>query len=668
MARTFPADKMAKWAKEVTRLRKLKRTDDQIIEEMKLDRSPAKLSDIDDHIASWANVFRLMGQGVTFGFGDEITAGIRALGGEDYDKAVAEERADIEQYEQAFPAKALGLEVAGAAPTMLIPGLGQARAATTLGRLGKAALHGAAEGGITGVGKGEDTLANRVQSGIGGSVGGAAGGTLMRGGVEALGPAMKRGLARALGTSADEQAAKKVIQDAAALDEGPEAILQRAGQVTGSRQGDVVLGDLGENLRSTTQAVANLPSRAMPVVRKAMKDRESRLHKRLMESVRRGLNSKKPLGQSMADEIIDISKAQKGLSDPAYRSAFEGMDVSGMQVQLWLGEFAKDSLIKKAAKEAKFFVELGEKFDLNKATDPRTWDLVKQGLDRFYEKSLNKKTGLPTKISGQILKRKNQLLDILDSDVVDPSGAYKTARLTFAEPAQIKSAMNKGYELFRMVDETKIGFALHDVTKMGTAEKDALVRGVAYSIRNLIKEGGDKPTTIKRLFKGDRLRTLKEAFSSDEAFERFRREMDDEIMMFDTSATMLRGSRTEPLKRSIDALIKQSGMPSGISREGIISGIIGRIRSEGAEATKDRVLKHVGDMLLSSGTDPTSISKILTGTKMDHLYDGVRAVMAAMAEKTGRRVGEKGLGDFAGPLVVDIYNTVTGAPDAPPRN
>jgi len=41
--------------------------------------------------------------------------------------------------------------------------------------------------------------------------------------------------------------------------------------------------------------------------------------------------------------------------------------------------------------------------------------------------------------------------------------------------------------------------------------------------------------------------------------------------------------------------------------------------------------------------------------------------MAEMAEKTGRRVGEIGVGDFTGPLLVDIYNTVTGAPDAPPR-
>ena len=50
------------------------------------------LDQIDDHIGSWSNVFRLMGQGLTFRFGDEITAGVRALGGEDYDKAVAEER------------------------------------------------------------------------------------------------------------------------------------------------------------------------------------------------------------------------------------------------------------------------------------------------------------------------------------------------------------------------------------------------------------------------------------------------------------------------------------------------------------------------------------------------------------------------------------------------
>ena len=68
MAKTFPADKMAKWAREVTRLRKAGHSDDEIVRAMKKDGSPAKLSDIDEHIAAWSNVFRLMGQGVTFGF------------------------------------------------------------------------------------------------------------------------------------------------------------------------------------------------------------------------------------------------------------------------------------------------------------------------------------------------------------------------------------------------------------------------------------------------------------------------------------------------------------------------------------------------------------------------------------------------------------------------
>jgi hypothetical protein len=331
------------------------------------------------------------------------------------------------------------------------------------------------------------------------------------------------------------------------------------------------------------------------------------------------------------------------------------MDLSGVQTEL--AKLAEHSLIIKASKQAKFFVELGEKFDLKKSADPRTWDLVKQGLDTIYEKSLNK-FGKPTKTSGQILKRKNQLLDILDSEVVDPGGGYKAARLTFAEPAQIKSAMFKGYDLFRMLDETKIGFALHDVERMGSTEKDALVRGVAYSIRNLIKEGGESATTVKRLFKGDRLRTLKEAFPDDEAFDRFRREMDDEIMMFETTTNMLRNSRTAPLDQAMKSITEKLGGRT-LSGQGLVNSLISRIMSEGADVTKERVTKHLGDMLLTTGNDPIAISKILTGSGIDKIYDFTRAVASAMAEKTGRRVGAR-VGELFAPMIEPVLPEFLG--------
>lgn len=69
-------------------------------------------------------------QGLTFGFGDELTAGARSLFGRTpYDTALAEERAGLEKYREDHPMMAMGAELAGSLPTALIPGLGAARLA-----------------------------------------------------------------------------------------------------------------------------------------------------------------------------------------------------------------------------------------------------------------------------------------------------------------------------------------------------------------------------------------------------------------------------------------------------------------------------------------------------------------------------------------------------------
>ena len=107
---------------------------------------------------------RFAGQGLTFGFSDEITAGLRSIGSDlSYEDLRDEERQKLENFREQFPGIALTGEVVGG---LLIPGFGTAG---TLGKLGikgaqqvarrggmgRLAAAGAAEGGLYGAGVSE---------------------------------------------------------------------------------------------------------------------------------------------------------------------------------------------------------------------------------------------------------------------------------------------------------------------------------------------------------------------------------------------------------------------------------------------------------------------------------------------------------------------------------
>jgi len=632
------AKQVAGWAKVVAEMRSEGKSDKYINRIMRGDGIPMSIRELDEHASTWANVFRTMGQGLTFGFGDEITAGIRAMGGEDYDQAVADERQQIKNYSNVNPGKALGLEVAGSLPTMFIPGLGQARGATTLGRLGKAALQGSVEGSIYGAGVGEGSLENRAKSAAQGGAGGAVGGVAMRGAGEIFGPQLSKAWARMIGTSADEQMAKGIVRDTARYDGGSQAVQQRASQVTPTRQGEAVLGDMGENLQSTTQAAANLSGDVMTAVKPIMRGREARASGRVADSVRRGINTTKKFARFMADEVADITAAQKGKTGPAYKAAYAEMDLSEFAGDL--NTLAKHPLIKKAATQAKYFVDPGEKFNLANTDSARTWDLIKRGLGKVYEDNTDQ-FGKSNALAGQSAKMSERLLKILDDELVDPKGLYSAARQFHAGPAKIKSALDKGFKLFNTLDSNKIGYGLQDVQKMTQSELEGFVRGVGYATKDMLEKGADSATAMRRLVKGPRRDILRAAFPDDEAFGKFVRELDDELTMFETSASLLRGSRTEPLKRAMDALAKRAGGGVQMNAEGLLSSLVGKIRNEGVEVSKDNVMKHLGKMLMTPTSDTKAISKILDGSTTDKIYDAVRAVSAAATEKMGRRLGAK---------------------------
>lgn len=132
---------------------------------------------------------RAMAQGATFGFADEILAGLQApFGpgsmGENYDAALQQERGVLKQYKKDYPLSSAAYEVGGAILPALLTGGGStavsaARAGGVVGGLARGAISGAKAGAAYGFGTGEGGAMKRVAGmGAGAAYGGLAGGAL----------------------------------------------------------------------------------------------------------------------------------------------------------------------------------------------------------------------------------------------------------------------------------------------------------------------------------------------------------------------------------------------------------------------------------------------------------------------------------------------------------
>lgn len=113
-------------------------------------------------------------KGVSFAFGDEIEAGLRALAKRDpaaYSREVARIRREMKAYEDANPYEALGYEAAGSIVPGLIPGVGTARMAQLAARAPRLAKYAPeiAMGAAYGAGEAEgmaDLPRSMVEEGI----------------------------------------------------------------------------------------------------------------------------------------------------------------------------------------------------------------------------------------------------------------------------------------------------------------------------------------------------------------------------------------------------------------------------------------------------------------------------------------------------------------------
>jgi len=179
----------------------------------------------EDNNSNYAgNLARSIGQGITFGFGDELEARYRALTGDrSYDEEVADIRRSIDQFRETNPVAAYGSEIAGSIPT----GFGLAGLALRGGLKGAAKI-GALEGSIYGAGEGEGVTGTATSTALGAGLG-AAGGKIAEKAFEGIAPLVGKFMKKTRGSGTEVKGSGNIEMEASPSDLGPMVLDVEAG-------------------------------------------------------------------------------------------------------------------------------------------------------------------------------------------------------------------------------------------------------------------------------------------------------------------------------------------------------------------------------------------------------------------------------------------------------
>ncbi len=504
------------------------------------------------------NIGRRLANGASFGFADEIAAGLDALThplfgrganlptlSERYDANLQNERGIDKAFEKRAPVTAGVADVAGliggslAAP-MMLPAKAAAAIPAPTSMLGKMALGGgagAAGGAAYGFGTGEDNFTNRAEN--------AATNAAVGGGTGALIPPVMAGVSKMAGPVLDKMGLRNA--DKAALNQTlraferdgitPEDALAKlnAWRQAGSKPEALV--DLGgENVRALASTAANLPGKSRQAAMDLVEARKGGAAERVGGDMARAISP----STNYSGTVDELMAARSAAAQPAYDKAYEASAWSPR-----LGEFLNDPIMKDGLKRGMNMLRLeavaaGKPFnptalgvDLDEAgnvilrdvPNMRVLDAAKRGLDDILEKYRDGTTGrLNLTPEGRAIDGfRRSYLNVLD----DLNPDYKTARAAFAGPTQSKEAMALG----RSILSEDADITAKKIASLDPGDKEFFRAGVVKAIQDKVENTADGRNVVASFFNKPALRNkLQAAFDSPEEFKRFealmKREMD----------------------------------------------------------------------------------------------------------------------------------------------
>ena len=444
-----------------------------------------------------------LGQGALLGFGDEAMAALRAPFGEgtmseNYDTALADERARLAAYREAYPYSSLGYEMLGAAAPALLSGGAAApvaggRMAAALAGGVRGAVGGAKAGAVYGFGSGEGGIVNRaanagVQGALGSGIGGALG---------ALGGVIGRsldGLVNWVRNKSGDRMAGVVANE-----------VQRLAQQGGMTPDEVIDGVANGTLMAENRTLESMIRRfyseggpAGAEIKRTLTARPGETRAAAMGEAQAALGSP---GNPLANKRVS-EQATKEAEDIAYEQAFRPGGAEAMapnSIVAGMADIARraPNALKAAAEVARvkynvtpFFTEAADgSIRFGRAPTLREAELTYRSLRDMAGKAYADKAGT---LGGALKDLGESFKGRLD--VASPPLAAARAEAKVVRDA--RDAFTAGTEAFRKSPD-ELALLMDDITALGPDAVAAFREGMLTSLR----AGMSKPSAAPGLMR-----------------------------------------------------------------------------------------------------------------------------------------------------------------------
>lgn len=591
-------------------------------------------------------------QGLTFGFGDEATAGVaavpawlgqfaRRLTGQDvdmqslgniYKDILQSERQGLEQFREERKGLAAAAELAGGVATGGAGGIRAlgSQAAKRLPTWLSTLAVGGAEGALYGAG-----TATEGERGQGAAVGGAIG---------AAAAPVASGVARVMGrmmgdvgtyvakrlSDTPENEAKRLIREAA------ESSGLKADEIVAryERLGpEGLLMDTDDNFRKLVRGMAD---KMGPVSRQA----RGALENRQFGQVNRLVREIEDASGLAADDFIQgtraIAQRRAEQAGPLYRQAFGASEPSQAMLDLAERPSLKSALSRAkrmAADEGELITRVNEEGVEEVVPTFQAFHFAKMAIDDEISDVLRRGRRSEAR---SLIKLKNELLEEMDE--VSPD--YRMARELFAGDTALLQAAEEGRNFFKMpLDEMR-----DTVNGLGDSELQMFRHGAVKSIIDKLEDAPMNIDNAKKLINRQKLQgklnlIFKDEAAADRFLESALRERD-----FTISRGFMGGSQTSRNLASQEGLQDATSGMSAVMRGDTVSAATQLLQKLIQKDPTPEAMQEAADILLDSGMAPETLRNILTqsrvldalpaGTTIDQFFRGAVVPAGQAASQT----------------------------------
>lgn len=609
------------------------------------------------------NLARMVNQGLTLGFGDEIEAGINSLissgGYGDFLKSI---RGEIEQFKEENPATSLAAEAVGSVGTGAAGGLKLAsKLPQTVGTFARGAMVGAPSGAIAGAGMSDpeenlsfyESMSERLK---GGGQGAALGGVL--GG--AFGKIAEKSAPLIESTAARTRAAF-VGAKSKALRQVAQAMERDSTSIEGMIRKKALMGpeanisDIGgENVRDLLETIAQQPGKARDRVKRAMLGRLQTQRQRLKDTIRGVVH---PRADDLNTARMEIEQNLRTQAKPFYDEAYRTPIQITEEIKSILDRPKIKPLVNKAVQMAKSDTDLSE--DLIQGLNPENpnvvlLDYVKKAIDDRTRKTVGNEKRIFTSAA-------EKLRNAIDDQV--PS--YKQARSIYGTEAGRLEALELGQGVFR---EAKKGVNVEKVFSEMTPEKQEMFRlGASNEMFRIMDnvsdtlEGRPAAGLINKLYGSPiQKKTVDMVMESPQAARNFRRMLEAERSFVESANKALSNSATAR-RLALEADQAMDISEAADIASGKIDGLIKAAKRILSGSTTDEATRsELGRLLTAQNVDdikailinsqiqgsllPESISKALnmeSNALAKFIKNNPKLVLDQLAITTGTLAGDQ---------------------------